>query len=35
MIEQIIAIVFSLIVSVIAVQYIDKKWGGSDESNKG
>jgi hypothetical protein len=35
MVEHIVAIVFSIIVSVIAVHYIDKTWGGPDESNQG
>jgi ABC-type cobalt transport system substrate-binding protein len=33
--EQIIAIIFSIVVSIIAVNYIEKKWGGSDEGNEG
>jgi hypothetical protein len=34
MLEQIIGIIFSLVISVIAVYYIDKKWGGHDEGNE-
>jgi hypothetical protein len=35
MLENAIAVAFSLIVAAIAVYFVDKKWGGSDESNQG
>jgi hypothetical protein len=35
MLENAIAVVFSLIVAAIAVYFVDKKWGGTDDSNQG
>jgi hypothetical protein len=35
MLENGIAVVVSLIVASIAVYFVDKKWGGSDDSNQG
>jgi hypothetical protein len=34
MLENAIAVVVSLIVAAIAVYFVDKKWGGSDDSNQ-
>jgi hypothetical protein len=35
MLENAIAVVVSLIVAAIAVHFVDKKWGGPDDSNQG
>jgi len=35
MLENVIAIVVSLMVAAITVYFVDKKWGGSDDSNQG
>jgi hypothetical protein len=35
MLENAVAVVFSLIVAAIAVYFVDKKWGGTDDSNQG
>jgi hypothetical protein len=35
MLENAIAVVISLIVAFIAVYFVDKKWGGTDDSNEG
>jgi hypothetical protein len=35
MLENAIAVVVSLIVAAIAVYLVDKKWGGTDDSNQG
>jgi hypothetical protein len=35
MLENAIAVVISLIIAAIAVYFVDKKWGGSDDSNQG
>jgi hypothetical protein len=35
MLENGIAVIVSFIVAALAVYFVDKKWGGSDESNQG
>jgi hypothetical protein len=35
MLENAIAIVVSLIIAGIAAYFVDKKWGGADDSNQG
>jgi hypothetical protein len=35
MLENAIAVVVSLIIAAIAVYFVDKKWGGDDDSNQG
>jgi hypothetical protein len=35
MLENFIAVVTSLIIAFVAVYFVDKKWGGTDESNQG
>jgi hypothetical protein len=35
MLENAIAVVASLIIALVAVYFIDKKWGGTDDSNQG
>jgi hypothetical protein len=35
MLENAIAVVVSLIIALVAVHFVDKKFGGSDESNQG
>jgi hypothetical protein len=35
MLENAIAVVVSLVIASIAVYLVDKKWGGSDDSNQG
>jgi len=34
MLENAVAVVVSLIVAAIAVYFVDKKWGESDDSNQ-
>jgi hypothetical protein len=34
MLENAIAVVVSLIIAAIAVHLVDKKWGGTDDSNQ-
>jgi hypothetical protein len=33
--ENAIAVVASLIIALVAVHFVDKKWGGTDDSNEG
>jgi hypothetical protein len=33
--ENAIAVVTSLIIALVAVHFVDKKWGGTDDSNQG
>jgi hypothetical protein len=35
MLENAIAVVASLIIALVAVYLVDKKWGGVDDSNQG
>ena len=35
MLENAIAVAVSLIVAAIAVYFVDKRWGGTDDSNEG
>jgi hypothetical protein len=35
MVENAIAVVASLIIAGVMVYVVDKKWGGSDDSNEG
>jgi hypothetical protein len=35
MVENAIAVVASLIIALVMVYLVDKKWGGTDDSNQG
>jgi hypothetical protein len=35
MLENAIAVVASLIIALVAVHFVDKKWGGTDEGHQG
>ena len=35
MTEQVLAVIASFVIAGIMVYFVDKKWGGNDESNQG
>jgi hypothetical protein len=35
MIENMVAVAVSLIIALVMVYFVDKKWGGTDDSNQG
>jgi hypothetical protein len=35
MVENVVAVFASLIIAVLMVYFVDKKWGGPDDSNQG